>query len=94
MISEVVLADNYLPKQVQTEVFSRGTPFGLNILHGQKFCRPQSQMCKVGAQLDVANVVDLSALKISISMMCNHKIVCAVYSDVLITFLAGPELAI
>ena len=27
-----------------------------------------SQMCKVAAQLDVANVVDLSALKISICM--------------------------
>ena len=45
-----------------------------------------SQMFKVGAQLDVANVVDLSALNISICMMCNHKIACAVYPDVLITF--------
>ena len=37
LISEIVLADNHLPKQVPTEVFSRGTPFGLNNLHGQKF---------------------------------------------------------
>ena len=37
LISEIVLADNYLPKQVPTEVFSRCTPFGLNNLRGQKF---------------------------------------------------------
>ena len=37
-------------------------------------------MCKAGAQLEVANVADLSALKISICMRCNHKIACAVYS--------------
>ena len=37
LISEIVLADNHLPRQVPTEVFFRGTPFGLNILHGQKF---------------------------------------------------------
>ena len=32
LIREIVLADNHLPKQVPTEVFSRGTPFGLNNL--------------------------------------------------------------
>ena len=32
LISEIVLADNHLPKQVPTEVFSRGTAFGLNNL--------------------------------------------------------------
>ena len=37
LISEIVLADNHLPKRVPTEVFSRGTPFGLNILPGRKF---------------------------------------------------------
>ena len=65
---EGVSADNHLRKQLPTDFFFQGYTMWSKHFAWTKIPSATSQMCKEGAQLDVANVVDLSALKISICM--------------------------